>query len=303
MLIKNSTRITFPGGGVSATSKILMTKRDHFNVNKVLIMTEVTPFHPLDYNWPDQPSDQGIIQFDSRNFSVEECLTAALHSETEKFLIDQELKDNKIRREDPNWFFLVAHKVDISLLNTTDINWVGREVYLEVDTTYRTALNKSHTACHLASLALNKVTKEFWRKPPERTDSLGNPNLDNEAIVESKVNAECSVDRYRCGKSLRKKGFDDSRFFSANEFNQLESAVNKQLADWIHPVEGLAIAVTPGECFLHEKRDWHCGLLDGKQAKISCGGTHPHTIYPQDKLIVILERAGEAEFTMTSRLS
>lgn len=298
MQIHSSTKITFPGGATSASTKILASKK--WNDDEVILVTETTPFHPLDYNWPDQPSDKGTIKLANAVIPIKNCLVAAIHSKTQEFVFDLDIKNKKIRRDDPDWFFLVAHLIDAN--RGLEENLVGREVFLEVDETYRAALSKIHSAVHLAALALNKVTQSFWNKSPEYLDSFGHPSLDAEAIVESKITPEESSDRYRCGKSLRKKGFDCAKFFNDHEFQQVEKNLNQELLQWYSHANGIKIFVTPEVAYLHEKRMWHCVLPNGNEAQIPCGGTHAAKISSPEKIIVELKREGDAEFIMHTRV-
>src|ERR1700722_14380765 len=93
----SGTIINFPGGATSGESKILFYKKIS---SKLLIVVESTPFHPLDYNWPDQPADKGVIKIDERVFPVENCLVGAIQKHTGEFLLDQEIKNLKIKRDD-----------------------------------------------------------------------------------------------------------------------------------------------------------------------------------------------------------
>ena len=295
MSITSSTKITFPGGAISGASKILFTKKISPDAPTILVITESTPFHPLDHSWQDQPSDKGTISINGKTIPVQQCLTAALNNQTEEFLLDQEIKNRKIRRDDPNWFFLVAH-----LIEDPNLDLVGQEAKLAVDVDYRMALSKTHTASHFTALALNKVTANLWKKPQEQLDALGNPNLDREAIAASTIGTDTSIDQYHCGKSLRKKGFDSAQFFSADTLKQIETKINQQLHDWLSSGK-LNISMSPPETYLNEKREWTCVFPDGKKAVIPCGGTHYLKISPQDKIIITLEKNNESDFTIISR--
>ncbi len=83
----------------------------------------------------------------------------------------------------------------------------GDTVTVEVDATYRAALSAGHTACHLASLALNAALAGAWTKEP-RLDSLGSPDFDGAANETSTILEHGARDTYRVGKSVRKAGFD-----------------------------------------------------------------------------------------------
>lgn len=53
-MIASGPRITYPGSATRGRSQVLRCEeRD----GRLLVVTEETPFHPLDHLWPDQPAD------------------------------------------------------------------------------------------------------------------------------------------------------------------------------------------------------------------------------------------------------
>lgn len=299
MSIETSTHITFPSGAVTGISHILAIKPFIHDLSKCVVITASTPFHPVDYNWPDQPSDRGAIKITGQTIAVENCYMAAFQRETDEFLLDQEIKDKKIRRDDLNWLFLVAHLVD---MKSHDALSVGQEVELVVDADYRLILSRSHTACHLASLALNQITASFWKKIPDRIDSFGNPNLDGMAVLSSKVTEQGGCDHYRCGSSLKRQGFEVARFLDDATLKMVETQVNQLLRSWCQQNSGLHITMSPNTSFIHERRDWLCTFTDGRIAKIPCGGTHVATILPTETVVIAFERCEAVEFIMHSKI-
>ncbi|NUR83524.1 MAG: metal-dependent hydrolase, partial [Nonomuraea sp.] len=183
----NSTVVTFPDGRVSGRSTIVGTVRAGAGHG---LVTAETPFHPLDHTWPDQPADRGTIG----GLPVLDCVTAA--ASDEGLFLGEEIP---VRRGADGWQWLVVHVVGSPLDE-------GTQVDLEVDPAYRAALSAGHTACHLAALALNAALAPYWRKEAKQ-DALGNPDFDQSAITSSRIAEYGSVDVYRLGKSLRKKGF------------------------------------------------------------------------------------------------
>lgn len=302
MLINSSTRVTFPGSSEKEISKILFVADLPSDSNKFFIITEVTPFHPLDYNWSDQPADRGFVEIDEDRLLVEDCLTATFDPKSSEMLLDQAIKARRIRKDDPNWFFLIAHVFNKDTLHIPLVDLVGKSIKLVVDHNFRLAVSKSHTASHLAALALNLVTSRFWKKPSNCLDSLGNADLDKEAIINGEITQECSTDRYHLGKSLRKKGFDVLAFLSEAELKQVENAINKQLLEWCSNPDGLNITVNPKEAYLHEKREWRCLLPNNKNALIPCGGTHIDRIQSTQIISVTLKKETESDFIMISKL-
>ena len=167
------------------------------------MLTDVTPFHPLDHAWPDQPADRGTL--DGR--PVVDCLTGAVGPDG--VLLTG--SDIQARRGDDGWAWVVVHVLE------GELPAEGATVDLQVDGDFRAALSAGHTACHLAALALNAevAARGLWRKDPARDDALGNPDLDQLAITESRIEPWGAYDRYRLGKSLRKKGFESAAFLEA----------------------------------------------------------------------------------------
>jgi len=301
MLPQTSTKITFPGGSIAEDATLLFCKAAPGDATKILLFSDVTPFHPLDYNWPDQPGDKGRLLFDGKVISIIDCLTAAFNPNSAELLLDQEIKVRKIKRDDANWLFLVAHVIKRENLTEFDLAKLSdKKIKLEVDANYRLALSRSHTASHFAAVALNKICARFWQKKSLRLDSLDNPDFDGSAIVSSRITEECSTDQYHCGKSLRKLGFDCNAFFVANELKQIESEINKQLVEWCF--FGLTISMTPAIANLNQKRIWSCILPDGKTATIPCGGTHVLQTLPGDKVVISLQTSGEQDFVITSQM-
>lgn len=239
-----------------------------------LVVAE-TPFHPLDHTWPDQPADRGTIG----GLPVLDCVTGAVPASGGEVLLGADIT---ARREDEGWRWLVVHVVDQEVP-------AGSPVELEVDAGYRAALSAGHTACHLAALALNAALAGRWRKEA-RLDALGHPDFDQSAITSSRISAHASVDVYRLGKSLRKKGF------SAEDLDLAETAerVDDLLRTWVAADVPVWVDVPGPE--LTARRTWHCSLPEG-EVSIPCGGTHVRSTGELGAVAVTLE-PGESELTM-----
>ncbi|GAA2215737.1 hypothetical protein GCM10009850_112050 [Nonomuraea monospora] len=244
----NSTLVTFPSGRTRGRSTIVEAVPS--GERHGLVVSE-TPFHPLDHTWPDQPADRGTIG----GLPVLDCVTGARSATGEIFLG----ADIPARRGADGWDWLVVHVTGTPLPT-------GTEVDLEVDADWRAALSAGHTACHLAALALNAALAGRWRKET-RPDSLGSPDFDQAAITSSRITPNGSVDVYRLGKSLRKKGF------SADDLDpeKIAREVNDRLAAWV--AADAPVRVEVPDAGLTARRTWHCSLPDG-EASIPCGGTH-----------------------------
>lgn len=244
-----STIVTFPDGRISGRSEIVGAVPA--GVRHGLVVAE-TPFHPLDHTWPDQPADRGTIG----GLPVVDCVTGAWSAGSLHLG-----EDIPARRGAEGWQWLVVHVTDTPLP-------VGATVELEVDAGHRAALSAGHTACHLAALALNHALAGRWRKEVA-LDGLGHPDFDQTAITSSRISPNGSVDVYRLGKSLRKKGFSAEGLDLA--LDEIAGEANDRLKAWVAADAPVRLDVPGPE--LTARRTWHCSLPEGA-ASIPCGGTH-----------------------------
>jgi len=253
-----STQVTFPAGTVHGSSTVLAVlplPEDRYGV-----VTESTPFHPLDHTWPDQPADTGSLTVDGVDRPVLDCVTGGVSPQGELSLGP----DIPVRRGEEGWAWLVVHVLDAPVA-------VGSPVGLQVDADRRAALSAAHTGCHLLALALNEALAPRWRKEPGRADALGHPDFDSLAMDSSRMDTQASTDTYRIGKSLRKKGFTADDL--AADLPALTAAVNDQLAAWVAADAPVRIEAPGPE--LTARRRWACDLPQGP-VSIFCGGTHLH---------------------------
>ncbi len=249
------TWVDFPSGAVEGEGVVTVVspRAD----GRVAVVVDRTPFHPLDHGWPDQEGDTGLLA----GRPVLDSLTGAL-DDAGRLLVDGEVD---VRRGDPGRTWTVAH-----LLDAAHAPAVGDVVALSVDAARRTSLSRGHSACHLAALALNQATARFWSKEPPRRDSRGFPFLDQIAIQVSRIRPDAAYDAYRCGKSLRKAGFDAAAFLA--ERAVVADEANDLLAGWV--ARGAVSRIdTGGDPTLTAHRQWFCDVPGGP-AVIPCGGTH-----------------------------
>ncbi|MEY9965984.1 alanyl-tRNA synthetase [Streptacidiphilus sp. MAP12-16] len=249
-----STQVSFPAGAVEGRSTVLAS--EPLPGGRYGVVTEATPFHPLDHTWPDQPADTGTLA----SLPVLDCVTGAVGPEGE-FLVGADIP---VRRGEEGWAWLVVHVVDTPVA-------VGSTVELRVDADSRAALSASHTGCHLLALALNAALAPRWRKDPGRTDALGHPDFDSLAMDSSRMDTQASTDVYRIGKSLRKKGFTADDL--GTNLPALTATVNERLAAWVAADAPVRVEAPSPE--LTARRRWACDLPEG-HASIFCGGTHLH---------------------------
>jgi alanyl-tRNA synthetase len=121
----------------------------------------------------------------------------------------------------------------------------------------------------------DKAEKSEKAEKPEkadrgvRTDSLGNPDFDAAAIESSRLDVTASTDRYRIGKSLRRKGFQAEGLREA--LPRLTAQINARLTSWV--TADAEVRIETGGPALTDRRQWICEL-PAATAKVSCGGTH-----------------------------
>nr|WP_314841273.1 hypothetical protein [uncultured Microbacterium sp.] len=279
-----STLVSFAGGDVTGSSTVV---RVEARETGTVVVVEATPFHPVDHTWPDQPGDSGEIVVDGSEARVSESVMAALSDDGE-FAVGDEIP---VKRGATGWTWLVGH----TLVDEAPAGLVeGARVELSVDSSRRAGLSRGHTACHLASLALDHALADLWRKDPG-TDALGSPDFEARSNQSSRIHEDGSVDEYRLGKSLRKAGFDTETF--ASTLADRESSINATLAEWVSSGAASRI-VTEGPTIV-DRRTWQCELPEGT-ADILCGGTHVDSLGEFLSISVTLDLTDPQLLVMTT---
>lgn len=280
----SATVVTFPAGSVVGDSVISSV---HASEAGAVVIVDATPFHPVDHTWPDQPGDAGAIRLGEESVAVVEAVMAAV-SDDGAFAVGADIP---VKRGVEGWTWLVGHVLDAEAPA-----WLtpGAEVSLEVDAELRAGLSRGHTACHLASLALDLAVADLWRKDAG-ADALGNPDFEGRANQSSRIHEDGAVDEYRLGKSLRKAGFDTEAF--AATLSEREAAINAQLSAWV--VSGASSLVETDGPTIVDRRRWHCALPDG-DAVIPCGGTHARSLTEFASISVTLELTDPQTLVMTT---
>lgn len=249
-MLSSDTIVDYPAGATSSPGVVLATVPLAEGLGVVL---DRTAFHAVDAGWPDQPADRGTLA----GHPILDAVAGA--TDGGDILIGSDIP---VRTGAEGWSFVVVH----ILAAETPIS-VGDEVEVTVDEGYRRALSAGHTACHLASLALDAALAGAWTKEVP-ADTLGAPGFDALACASSRIHEFGSTDRYRVGKSLRKRGFDVSVL---DDIAAVEDAANARLADWV--ASGAGIRIDRDGDGLGDRRRWVCELSGG-DAVIPCGGTH-----------------------------
>ena len=263
------TVVTYPTGATTSSGTVLHVSQAPDGATVVLL--DVTAAHPVDSAWPDQPADRGELIVDGTALQLIDCVVGATDG-SELFLGG----DIPVRKGTDGWAFVVAHLVDGAVAE-------GASAEVRVDAAYRHALSAGHTGCHLASLALNAQLAGAWTKEVS-PDSLGHPNFDALAIEVSTITEFGSVDVYRIGKSLRKRGFVPAALVDA--LADVVAGANAQLEEW--RATGAAVQIVREGEGLTARREWRCDL-PGHPVSIPCGGTHLANLGELDGLSVALE--------------
>ena len=250
--------VTFPcGSACERTSVSAITQHG----GDYVVIAASTPFHPRDYQWPDQPEDGGYIESSAgRRHGLSDVVCVGVDSEGIYF-VDTEIP---VKKNAPGWQFVVGHVIRGENPSLA----AGDEILLQVDEARRSQLSRPHSAAHLMSLALDRVLAPLWHKEAPWLDALNNPPFDQLAIERSQIAPLSSVDSYRLGKSLRKKGF--SAHGLANELDESIRAVNAQIAEWLQTDAPVSIR-TEGN-LLTSYRYWST-VLENRTVEIPCGGT------------------------------
>jgi alanyl-tRNA synthetase len=259
------TTVSYPAGATASRSTVVHVA-DAGDGRRAIVLDE-TAFHPVDTAWPDQPADRGTLRVAGADLTVIDAVVGALPVDAApagRLLLGAEVP---VRTGTEGWTFVVAHLIDGDAPVAE-----GDVVDVTVDAAYRAALSAGHTACHLASLALDAALADAWRKEAP-ADTLGAPAFDALAIQESRIVGDGSVDVYRIGKSLRRKGFDPE---ALADLDALSARVNAQLADWV--AAGGAVRIERDGDALADRRTWVCEL-PGVSARIPCGGTHVTSLH------------------------
>lgn len=280
------TVVEYPAGAVTSSGKVVHT--ESLGEGRLAVVLDVTAAHPVDAAWPDQGADRGTLRVRGAEIALSGVSVAA--TDGSALFVG---RDIPVRKGTDGWAFLVVHEVAAS----ADVV-EGDCAEVSVDPDYRRALSIGHSACHLASLALNAALADAWTKEVP-SDAAGPPNFDALAIETSTIVEFGSDDVYRIGKSLRKKGFSASALSDGTA--GIEADVNATLAAWASA--GGPVAVVREGDGLTDRRFWQCEL-DGSAVSIPCGGTHASALEELSGIAVSLtlsDAAGALVLHMATR--
>lgn len=282
------TTVTFAGGSESGEGTVLFVTPGE---NGLYIVVDATPFHPESASWPDQPGDTGtLVLSGGQKLAVTNSLTGTLDPLSGSLFVGGEVPSQPADGATRN--LVVIHVVEDNGVAKPEL---GAQVVLQVDSARRKALSLQHTAVHIASLALNQSASQFWTKEFANTDDLGSPNFDQAAISVSQITETASIDTYRIGKSLRKKGFDRDRFVSS--LADRADEVNRLIVTLMEAPS--SVSIEPASGSLDGRRIWST-ILNGRNVSIPCGGTHVAILGEIAEIVVTLSET-EDGFVMETK--
>ncbi|MFC5931287.1 metal-dependent hydrolase [Cryobacterium melibiosiphilum] len=265
------TRVTYAAGAAEASALVLHV--EDLSDGRRAVLLDTTCAHPVDAGWPDQGADQAVLRTETGDIALLDCIVGATDG------IGLHLgREIPVPKGAAGWAFVAAHIVAAGAPIAE-----GDAVRVVVDPGVRARTSAGHTACHLASLALNLAVEDRWKKQP-RPDALGRPDFDGTAIDVSLIGENTSTDAYRLGKSLRKKGFVTEGLDEALPL--LAETINTTLADWV--ATDAAVRIDRDGDALTDRRYWVCEL-PGTSARIPCGGTHVSRLGELGRVRVTLE--------------
>lgn len=270
-------KITFHRGSIAEESFVERTFEYEGNL---LVVTAETPFHPRDYQWPDQPADRGVaIDASGERFSVRDAVFTAIGADGSVFAD----KDIPVKKGETDWLLCVGHVLDSGCGFAR-----GDKITLEAESGYRKGLSRVHSATHVMSLALNRTLASFWSKEAPLLDALGQPCFDSLAMARSAIGPEFCTDQYRLGKSLRKKGFSAKELGA--HLKECESIINRLLSEWMS--FDSPITIVAADNALASRRLWRTKVSD-LTAEIPCGGTHVGSLSEIGAISVSMEMPDE----------
>ena len=245
------TIVTYPAGDTTSESRVIHVESLE---DRLAVLLDRTAVHPVDAGWPDQGADRALLDAGDVEIEVLDAVVAA--TDGERLYLGSDIP---VRKGTDGWAFVVAHLVDVDASLTE-----GDTVTVEVDAGYRELLSAGHSACHLASLALDAALAGAWSKENRGFDAVAN---ETSTILE-----RGSRDTYRVGKSVRKAGFDPA---ALDDPAALAAEVNATLASWV--AAGGAIRIDRDGERLTDRRYW-VASLPGGETRLACGGTHVSSI-------------------------
>ncbi|MDR1885606.1 MAG: hypothetical protein LBQ56_04970 [Synergistaceae bacterium] len=255
-----------------------------------ILATESTPFHPRDYRWPDQPEDKGYLENSlGRRYDLSDVVFMGRSPDGAVYVAEA----IPVRKGEPGWHFFVGHVVRE---DRPDFE-VGDGVILQVDRSIRWRLSRAHSAAHVMSYALNESFSRRWRREVSTLDGMGNPNFDAIAAEMSSIDLLSCSDRYRLGKTMRKKGFSTDGL--SDDITAHEREINALVGEWMR--RDAPVTIRAEEDGLVSERYWRT-TLNGVEVEMPCGGTHVSRLSEIGGIRVGLEMPDDETLIITTNV-
>jgi alanyl-tRNA synthetase len=249
--VVDNTRVTFPGGSITGTSRVLAA-------GDWGLIVEETPFSP---RRPDQRGDTGSVEIAGWTVSVVDCLVGAVELGSGRLMIGDEIP---VRPGASGWHWVVVH-----VLQDGSIAAPGSDVVLLVDPVHRRQSAITHTAHHLSSLALNAMLASLCGDGVP-ADSLGHADFAASALASSSVTSSGFRDTYRI-----RTGPVDGDDVEGEPLDGLATMLGRAVTDrvrrWLS--RRAPIRMISGGPYLTDPCSWECDLPQGT-ARVLCRGPH-----------------------------
>jgi len=132
-LPRTDSLVTFPAGSIQEQARVLDVSGG--GPGPAWVLTDVTPFHPVDPRWPDQGPDHGTLSAGREIIPVIDAVMGA--TDGSQLFIGA---DTPVRRGEPGWAFVVVHVIPATGPAPTAGQWVT----LTVEADRRSALSAGH---------------------------------------------------------------------------------------------------------------------------------------------------------------
>jgi alanyl-tRNA synthetase len=258
------------------------------------IAARVTPFHPQDPLWPDQPDDRGwALDAGGRELAIEGASVRRWAPEVGHW---QVVRQGDSRKEMKGATIAIFHHVRAERAFA-----VGEPIEIRVDPALRGDLSAAHTASHLQALALNRALTESGLHVARR-DTLGALDFDGELIVSSTITPLRTLESYDLGPLAAP---ERARLGDRAFLEELRTQIVETLRGWREFLlaQNASLEVTPTrECAWSQRRAFRLALPRGLKAETPCGGTHSLELYLRAAHRLEIELQGERTLVVRNNL-
>lgn len=142
------------------------------------------------------------------------------------------------------------------------------------------------------------MAESYWRKDADRKDPLGSYDFNSYAQVTSFVTPELCTDKYRLGKTLKKRGLNVADMLT--NLDGIEVDINQMIKGWLADSTPVTMRLE-GEA-LTDSRYWEWQLDSDTLVSIPCGGTHIENTSELKSLSVKLTQLDDQHIEMLTHV-